>query len=151
MFNLRQNLNDLKRYNYDLMVTSLNTEILENIINYNNFNRTVSKENLKIINEDMFGDGSSFNTDYMDVLNDIFSGNQKGTDEDAIDVSGHDSQDSTLQKFKKGLENSSSYNPNAKENSDENKEQDVEESAAENAEEALEEESLEDILAKLNK
>ena len=87
----------------------------------------------------------------MDVLNDIFSGNQKGTDEDAIDVSGHDSQDSTLQKFKKGLENSSSYNPNAKENSDENKEQDVEESAAENAEEALEEESLEDILAKLNK
>ena len=151
MFNLRQNLNDLKRYNYDLMVTSLNTEILENIINYNNFNRTVSKENLKIINEDMFGDGSSFNTDYMDVLNDIFSGNQKGTDEDAIDVSGHDSQDSTLQKFKKGLENSSSYNPNAKENSDENKEQDVEESAAENAEEALEEESLEDILATLNK
>ena len=151
MFNLRQNLNDLKRYNYDLMVTSLNTEILENIINYNNFNRTVSKENLKIINEDMFGDGSSFNTDYMDVLNDIFKKKKKGTDEDAIDVSGHDSQDSTLQKFKKGLENSSSYNPNAKENSDENKEQDVEESAAENAEEALEEESLEDILAKLNK
>ena len=88
MLHLRQNLDDLKKFNYGLMVTSLNTELLENIINYNNFNKALSKDNLKIINEDMFGDGSSFNTDYMDVLNDIFSNNQKG-DEKSIDDSNH--------------------------------------------------------------
>ena len=149
MLHLRQNLDDLKKFNYGLMVTSLNTELLENIINYNNFNKALSKDNLKIINEDMFGDGSSFNTDYMDVLNDIFSNNQKG-DEKSIDDSNHYSQDSTLQKFKEGLKNSSSYNPDASEDSQGIKEENMEDTVSE-AEEEKEEESLEDILAKLNK
>ena len=149
MLHLRQNLDDLKKFNYGLMVTSLNTELLETIINYNNFNKALSKDNLKIINEDMFGDGSSFNTDYMDVLNDIFSNNQKG-DEKSIDDSNHYSQDSTLQKFKEGLKNSSSYNPDASEDSQGIKEENMEDTVSE-AEEEKEEESLEDILAKLNK
>ena len=149
MLHLRQNLDDLKKFNYGLMVTSLNTELLENIINYNNFNKALSKDNLKIINEDMFGDGSSFNTDYMDVLNDIFSNNQKG-DEKSIDDSNHYSQDSTLQKFKEGLKNSSSYNTDASEDSQGIKEENMEDTVSE-AEEEKEEESLEDILAKLNK
>ena len=97
----------------------------------------------------MFGDGSSFNTDYMDVLNDIFSNNQKG-DEKSIDDSNHYSQDSTLQKFKEGLKNSSSYNPDASEDSQGIKEENMEDTVSE-AEEEKEEESLEDILAKLNK
>ena len=150
MVHLRQNLDDLKRFNYGLMVTSLNTEILENIMNYNNFknlNESISKENLKIINEDMFGDGSSFNTDYMEVLNDIFSNDKKDINDNSIDDSNYGSQDNTLQKFKKGLENSSSYNPNASEKSEEKSEESTEENSDENVEE---EESLEDILAKLN-
>ena len=150
MVHLRQNLDDLKRFNYGLMVTSLNTEILENIMNYNNFknlNESISKENLKIINEDMFGDGSSFNTDYMEVLNDIFSNDKKDINVNSIDDSNYGSQDNTLQKFKKGLENSSSYNPNASEKSEEKSEESTEENSDENVEE---EESLEDILAKLN-
>ena len=126
MFQLRQNLDDLKKFNYGLMVTSLNTELLEDIMNYNNFNKTLSKENLKIINEDMFGDGSSFNTDYMDVLNDIFYNNQKGLDEKSIDDSNHPFKDGTLQKFKEGLKNSSSFNPNASEDSDGRKEETLE-------------------------
>ena len=147
MFLLRQNLDDLKKYNYENMVLSLNTEILENIINYNKFNDVLSKENLKIINEDMFGDGSAFNTDYMEVLSDIFSNDKKGIDEGSIDNSNQGTQDDTLQKFKKDLENSYSYNPNASEKSEENKEEKFEEVEEENVEE---EESLEDILAKLN-
>ena len=147
MFQLRQNLDDLKKFNYGLMVTSLNTELLENIINYNNFNKALSKDNLKIINEDMFGDGSSFNTDYMDVLNDIFSNDKKDIEDNSMDDSNYDPQDNTLQKFKKGLENSSSYNPNASEKSEEKSEESTEENSDENVEE---EESLEDILAKLN-
>ena len=149
MLHLRQNLDDLKKFNYGLMVTSLNTELLENIINYNNFNKALSKDNLKIINEDMFGDGYSFNTDYMDVLNKIFLNNQK-SDEKSIDDSNHYSQDSTLQKFKEGLKNSSSYNPDASEDSQGIKEENMEDTVSE-AEEEKEEESLEDILAKLNK
>ena len=151
MFQLRQNLDDLKKFNYGLMVTSLNTELLEDIMNYNNFNKTLSKENLKIINEDMFGDGSSFNTDYMDVLNDIFYNNQKGLDEKSIDDSNHPFKDGTLQKFKEGLKNSSSFNPNASEDSDGRKEETLEDGASDKVGEEKEEESLEEILAKLNK
>ncbi len=151
MFQLRQNLDDLKKFNYGLMVTSLNTELLEDIMNYNNFNKTLSKENLKIINEDMFGDGSSFNTDYMDVLNDIFYNNQKGLDEKSIDDSNHPFKDGTLQKFKEGLKNSSSFNPNASEDSDGRKEETLEDGSSDKVGEEKEEESLEEILAKLNK
>ena len=153
MKNLRENLDDLKRFNYDLMLSSLNTELLMNKINYNNFNKILSKENLKIINEDMFGDGSSFNTDYMEVLNDIFSNNQD-IDEDSIDNLNYDSQDSSLDKFKKGLKNSSSY-AKSSENPDDKSESDLEEKVKDNeddaSDESVEEESLEDILAKLNK
>ena len=151
MFQLRQNLDDLKKFNYGLMVTSLNTELLEDIMNYNNSNKTLSKENLKIINEDMFGDGSSFNTDYMDVLNDIFYNNQKGLDEKSIDDSNHPFKDGTLQKFKEGLKNSSSFNPNASEDSDGRKEETLEDGSSDKVGEEKEEESLEEILAKLNK
>ena len=147
MFYLRQNLDDLKKYNYENMVLSLNTELLENILNYNKFKDVLSNENLKIINEDIFGDGSAFNTDYMEVLNDIFSNDKKGIDEGSIDNSNHDSTDDTLQKFKKGLENSSSSHPNASKDLEEKKEEALEEAEGENVEE---EESLEDILAKLN-
>ena len=144
MLNLRQNIDDLKRFNYTLMVTSLSTELLADIINYDNFKDVISKENLKIINEDMFGDGSSFNTDYMEVLNDIFSSNKKETDEKDDDKSNDFTNDS-LNRFKKGLENSSSSNVK----SDGGMGEKTEESADDSAEE-LDEENLEDILAKLN-
>ena len=153
MVHLRQNLDDLKRFNYGLMVTSLNTEILENIMNYNNFknlNESISKENLKIINEDMFGDGSSFNTDYMDVLNDIFSSNQNELDEKENDGSNYDLENSSLNKFKKGLDSASDtfkITGGSKVNNEDNLEDDVEDEAGEIAEE---EETLEDILEKLN-
>ena len=150
MVNLRRNLDELKMYNYQLMVNSLNTELLGDIINYHNFKDTISKENLKIINEDMFGDGSSFNTDYMDVLNDIFSSNQNELDEKENDGSNYDLENSSLNKFKKGLDSASDtfkITGGSKVNNEDNLEDDVEDEAGEIAEE---EETLEDILEKLN-
>ena len=144
MINLRRHLDDLKTYNYQLMVNSLNTELLEDIINYDKFKDAISKENLKIINEDMFGDGSSFNTDYIDVLNDIFSSDKKELDGEDKDSSKYDLENSALNKFKKGLDSVSDTFKNSGD-SDANVEGD-----AEVGEEVEEEESLEDILAKLN-
>ena len=146
MFNLRQNLDNLKKFNYDNMVLSLNTEVLENIVDSSKLDK-ILHENFKIVNDDMFANGSAFNTDYMEVLNDIFSNDKKDINDNSIDDSNYGSQDNTLQKFKKGLENSSSYNPNASEKSEEKSEESTEENSDENVEE---EESLEDILAKLN-
>ena len=146
MFNLRQNLDNLKKFNYDNMVLSLNTEVLENIVDSSKLDK-ILHENFKIVNDDMFANGSAFNTDYMEVLNDIFSNDKKDIEDNSMDDSNYDPQDNTLQKFKKGLENSSSYNPNASEKSQEKSEESTEESLDENVEE---EESLEDILAKLN-
>ena len=160
MMNLRHNVDDLKRFNYEIMLSSLNTELLVDIINYDNFKNTISKENLKIINEDIFGEGSSFNTDYMGVLNDLFSNNEKGNKEGALDKSDHASFDDSLNKFKKGLENSSSINAKAGEKSENGSQDNLKENAegdsAEDAKDAIaddevEEESLEDILARLNK
>ena len=147
MINLRRNLDDLKTYNYQLMVNALNTELLEDIINYDKFKDVISKENLKIINDDMFADGSSFNTDYMDVLNDIFS--SKKLDENDGDESKYDLDNNSLNKFKKGLDSVPDAFKN-NQNSDANDEKDAETKAEEEAEETVEEESLEDILAKLN-
>ena len=155
MANLRQNITDLKRFNYEFMLMSLNTEILTDIMNYNDFKKTLSGDDFKIVNDDMFADGSSFNTEYMDVLKDIFSNDHKNLD----DASLHDSNNAneSLDKFKKGLKNTSSSNFMHNENPDEgtgnpkgsdaDKGTESEDGAGENVEE---EESLEDILAKLN-
>lgn len=143
MVNLRANLDDLKRYNYQLMLTSLNTELLDDMISSRNFEDIISKENLKIINEDIFADGSSFNREYMDVLNDILSTDQKYPDESSKDES-YVLKNSSLDKFKKGLENSSSNNFKANLSQDDDADIDAEET------EEVEEESLEEILAKLN-
>lgn len=142
MVNLRANLDDLKRYNYQLMLTSLNTELLDDMISSRNFEDIISKENLKIINEDIFADGSSFNREYMDVLNDILSSDQKDQEKSSKDVS-YVLKNSSLDKFKKGLENSSSNNFKANLSQDGDADTDKET-------EEVEEESLEEILAKLN-
>lgn len=143
MVNLRANLDDLKIYNYQLMLTSLNTELLDDMISSRNFEDIISKENLKIINEDIFADGSSFNREYMDVLNDILYTDQKDQDKSSNDES-YVLKNSSLDKFKKGLENSSSNNFKANLSQDDDADTDVEET------EVVEEESLEEILAKLN-
>lgn len=143
MVNLRANLDDLKRYNYQLMLTSLNTELLDDMISSRNFEDIISKENLKIINEDIFADGSSFNREYMDVLNDILSSDQKDQDKSSKDES-YVLKNSSLDKFKKGLENSSSNNFKANLSQDDDADTDSKET------EEVEEESLEEILAKLN-
>lgn len=143
MVNLRANLDDLKRYNYQLMLTSLNTELLDDMISSRNFEDIISKENLKIINEDIFADGSSFNREYMDVLNDILSTDQKDQEKSSKDES-YVLKNSSLDKFKKGLENSSSNNFKANLSQDDDADTDSKET------EEVEEESLEEILAKLN-
>lgn len=143
MVNLRANLDDLKRYNYQLMLTSLNTELLDDMISSRNFEDIISKENLKIINEDIFADGSSFNREYMDVLNDILSTDQNDQDKSSKDES-YVLKNSSLDKFKKGLENSSSNNFKA------NLSQEDDEGTDSKETEEVEEESLEEILAKLN-
>lgn len=143
MVNLRANLDDLKRYNYQLMLTSLNTELLDDMISSRNFEDIISKENLKIINEDIFADGSSFNREYMDVLNDILSSDQKDQDKSSKDES-YIVKNSSLDKFKKGLEDSSSNNFKANLSQDDDADTDSKET------EEVEEESLEEILAKLN-
>lgn len=122
-------------------------------------------ENFKIVNDDMFKDGSAFNTDYMDVLNDIFSNNQSELDGSSNDSSDgnskdlkNDSKNDSLDKFKQGLENNSPDNlKNLRKGSKDNGNDNDLESAADEADEELEgmgeaeqEESLEDILAKLN-
>lgn len=142
MVNLRANLDDLKRYNYQLMLTSLNTELLDDMISSRNFEDIISKENLKIINEDIFSDGSSFNREYMDVLNDILFRDQKDQDKSSKDES-YVLKNSSLDKFKKGLKNSSSNNFKANLSQDGDADTDKET-------EEVEEESLEEILAKLN-
>ena len=153
MANLRQNLNDLKRFNYDFMLMSLNTEILTDIMNYNEFKKTLS-DDFKIVNDDMFSDGSSFNTEYMDVLKDIFSKDHKDLDNGSLDDS--DNANDSLDKFKKGLKNNSSSNfkPNEDGDGTGNSEAKDADSGAGNedddGENLEEEESLEDILAKLN-
>ena len=153
MANLRQNLNDLKRFNYDFMLMSLNTEILTDIMNYNEFKKTLS-DDFKIVNDDMFSDGSSFNTEYMDVLKDIFSKDHKDLDNGSLDDS--DNANDSLDKFKKGLKNTSSSNfkPNEDGDGTGNSEAKDADSGAGNedddGENLEEEESLEDILAKLN-
>ena len=146
MGNLRRNLDDLKSFNYQLMVNSLSVELLGDMINYDKFNDLMSKENLKIINEDIFGEGSSFNTDYMDVLNDIFSSNQKKQDDDSIEKSKDTFENSSLNKFKKGLDSASDTFATSGDSEDK-KESNAEDEDCESVEE---EESLEDILAKLN-
>lgn len=143
MVNLRANLDDLKRYNYQLMLTSLNTELLDDMISSRNFEDIISKENLKIINEDIFADGSSFNREYMDVLNDILYTDQKDQDKSSKDES-YIVKNSSLDKFKKGLENSSSNNFKANLSQEDDADTDSKET------EEVEEESLEEILAKLN-
>lgn len=155
MANLRQNINDLKRFNYEFMLMSLNTEILTDIMNYNDFKKTLSGDDFKIVNDDMFADGSSFNTEYMDVLKDIFSNDHKTLDDGSLPDSNNANE--SLDKFKKGLKNTSSSNFKPNENPDEgtgnpqgsdtDKGTESEGGAGENVEE---EESLEDILAKLN-
>lgn len=155
MANLRQNITDLKRFNYEFMLMSLNTEILTDIMNYNDFKKTLSGDDFKIVNDDMFADGSSFNTEYMDVLKDIFSNDHKNLDDASLPDSNNANE--SLDKFKKGLKNTSSSNFMPNENTDEGtgnpKDSDAdkgtksEDGVAENVEE---EESLEDILAKLN-
>lgn len=153
MANLRENLNDLKRFNYDFMLMSLNTEILTDIMNYNEFKKTLS-DDFKIVNDDMFSDGSSFNTEYMDVLKDIFSKDHKDLDNGSLDDS--DNANDSLDKFKKGLKNTSSSNfkPNEDGDGTGNSEAKDADSGAGNedddGENLEEEESLEDILAKLN-
>lgn len=153
MANLRENLNDLKRFNYDFMLMSLNTEILTDIMNYNEFKKTLS-DDFKIVNDDMFSDGSSFNTEYMDVLKDIFSKDHKDLDNGSLDDS--DNANDSLDKFKKGLKNNSSSNfkPNEDGDGTGNSEAKDADSGAGNedddGENLEEEESLEDILAKLN-
>lgn len=155
MANLRQNINDLKRFNYEFMLMSLNTEILADIMNYNDFKKTLSGDDFKIVNDDMFADGSSFNTEYMDVLKDIFSNDHRTLDDVSLPDSNNANE--SLDKFKKGLKNTSSSNFKPNENpeegtgnpkgSDADKGTESEDGAGENVEE---EESLEDILAKLN-
>ena len=155
MANLRQNITDLKRFNYEFMLMSLNTEILTDIMNYNDFKKTLSGDDFKIVNDDMFADGSSFNTEYMDVLKDIFSNDHKTLDDGSLPDSNNANE--SLDKFKKGLKNTSSSNFMHNENPDEgtgnpkgsdaDKGTESEDGAGENVEE---EESLEDILAKLN-
>ena len=155
MANLRQNITDLKRFNYEFMRMSLNTEILTDIMNYNDFKKTLSGDDFKIVNDDMFADGSSFNTEYMDVLKDIFSNDHKNLDDASLPDSNNANE--SLDKFKKGLKNTSSSNFMPNENPDEgtgnpkgsdaDKGTESEDGAGENVEE---EESLEDILAKLN-
>ena len=155
MANLRQNINDLKRFNYEFMLMSLNTEILADIMNYNDFKKTLSGDDFKIVNDDMFADGSSFNTEYMDVLKDIFSNDHRTLDDVSLPDSNNANE--SLDKFKKGLKNTSSSNFMHNENPDEgtgnpkgsdaDKGTESEDGAGENVEE---EESLEDILAKLN-
>ena len=155
MANLRQNINDLKRFNYEFMLMSLNTEILADIMNYNDFKKTLSGDDFKIVNDDMFADGSSFNTEYMDVLKDIFSNDHRTLDDVSLPDSNNANE--SLDKFKKGLKNTSSSNFKPNENpeegtgnpkgSDADKDTESEDGAGENVEE---EESLEDILAKLN-
>lgn len=154
MANLRENLNDLKRFNYDFMLMSLNTEILTDIMNYNEFKKTLSDDDFKIVNDDMFSDGSSFNTEYMDVLKDIFSKDHKDLDNCSLDDS--DNANDSLDKFKKGLKNTSysNFKPNEDGDGTGNSEAKDADSGAGNedddGENLEEEESLEDILAKLN-
>ena len=154
MANLRENLNDLKRFNYDFMLMSLNTEILTDIMNYNEFKKTLSGDDFKIVNDDMFSEGSSFNTEYMDVLKDIFSKDHKDLDDASLDDSSNANE--SLDKFKKGLKNNSSSNFKPNEDGDgtgNSEAKDADSSAGnedDDGENLEEEESLEDILAKLN-
>lgn len=154
MANLRENLNDLKRFNYDFMLMSLNTEILTDIMNYNEFKKTLSGDDFKIVNDDMFSEGSSFNTEYMDVLKDIFSKDHKDLDDASLDDSSNANE--SLDKFKKGLKNTSysNFKPNEDGDGTGNSEAKDADSGAGNedddGENLEEEESLEDILAKLN-
>ncbi len=152
MANLRQSLNDLKRFNYEFMLMSLNTQILTDIMNYNEFKKTLSDDDFKIVNDDMFSDGSSFNTEYMDVLKDIFSNDPKSLDGGSVEDS--DNANDSLDKFKKGLENTSSSNFKPNSDGATNSEGTGSDAGAESedgaSDENEEEESLEDVLAKLD-
>ena len=152
MANLRQSLNDLKRFNYEFMLMSLNTQILTDIMNYNEFKKTLSDDDFKIVNDDMFSDGSSFNTEYMDVLKDIFSNDRKSLDDGSIEDL--DNGNDSLDKFKKGLENTSSSNLKPNDDGTANSEGTDSDAGAESedgaSDENEEEESLEDVLAKLD-
>ena len=168
MGNLRINLDDLKKFNYQNMVMDLNTEILENILDFKALKEVFDEHDPIVLDKDWAESGSAFNTDYLDVLDKIFD-KKDDSDSSKHDSKGDsdsskldekvDSKNELLDKFKDSLDNiyleNLSHENGAGESSDKSLASDekdkADESDLDNEVDLEDEQTLEDILAKLNK
>ena len=176
MGNLRINLDDLKKFNYQNMVMDLNTEILENILDFKALKEVFDEHDPIVLDKDWAESGSAFNTDYLDVLDKIFD-KKDDSDSSKHDSKGYsdsskldekvDSKNELLDKFKDSLDNiylenlshengtGESSENDADTNSDKSLASDekdkADESDLDNEVDLEDEQTLEDILAKLNK
>lgn len=163
---LRKNLDDLKEFNYDLMVKSLNINPKDDIISSKDLDDQFY-EDINFLREN-FGTDSYIGYDVLDNVNDLLFKNQDSLESDNNDnpllESFNRYMDNSLEKYKNKSSNESlktddSISNNGSQldsNKSDNKEgeQTLNEEVGEETlkeSEKEEDESLEDILAKLNK
>ncbi len=164
--NLRRNLDDLKEFNYDLMVKSLNINLKDDIISSKDLDDQFY-EDINFLREN-FGTDSYIGYDVLDNVNDLLFKNQDSLESDNNDnpllESFNRYMDNSLEKYKNKSSNESlktedSISNNgsqldSKKSDNKEGEQTLNEEVGEETlkeSENEEDESLEDILAKLNK
>lgn len=164
--NLRKNLDDLKEFNYDLMVKSLNINPKDDIISSKDLDDQFY-EDINFLREN-FGTDSYIGYDVLDNVNDLLFKNQDSLESDNNDnpllESFNRYMDNSLEKYKNKSSNDSlktddsisnngsQLGSNKSDNNEggQNINEEVDEETLKESEKE-EDESLEDILAKLNK